>query len=62
MAANGGKFLGYEDLAARKPLYRDRPATREIEIRLTGNMQRYIWSLDGVKYEDADRRCCRPPA
>lgn len=53
-AANGGKFLGYEDLTARKPLYRDRPATREIEIRLTGNMERYIWSIDGVKYEDAD--------
>ncbi|MAQ46386.1 MAG: copper oxidase [Confluentimicrobium sp.] len=52
-AANGGKFLGYEDLAAAKPLYRDRAATREIEIRLTGNMERYIWSIDGVKYEDA---------
>ncbi|ETW11229.1 Copper resistance protein A [Roseivivax marinus] len=53
-AANGGKFLGYEDLTARKPLYRDRPATREIEIRLTGNMERYIWSINGVKFEDAD--------
>ncbi|ATI43260.1 copper oxidase [Pacificitalea manganoxidans] len=53
MAANGGKFLGYEDLAAAKPLYQDRAATREIEIRLTGNMERYIWSIDGVKYEDA---------
>ena len=52
-AANGGKFLGYEDLAAAKPLYQDRAATREIEIRLTGNMERYIWSIDGVKYEDA---------
>ncbi|MEQ3624192.1 MAG: copper resistance system multicopper oxidase [Celeribacter sp.] len=53
-AANGGKFLGYEDLTAAKPVYRDRAATREIEIRLTGNMERYIWSIDGVKYEDAE--------
>ncbi|MAZ03914.1 MAG: copper oxidase [Sneathiella sp.] len=53
-AANGGKFLSYADLKAQKPLYEDRDATREIELRLTGNMERYIWSINGVKYEDAD--------
>lgn len=53
-AANGGKFLSYADLKAQKPLYEDRPATREIELRLTGNMERYTWSINGVKYEDAD--------
>ena len=53
-AANGGKFLSYADLKAQKPLYEDREATREIEIRLTGNMERYSWSLNGVKYQDAD--------
>ncbi|MBO0334928.1 multicopper oxidase domain-containing protein [Sneathiella sp. CAU 1612] len=53
-AANGGKFLSYADLKAQKPLYDDREATREIELRLTGNMERYIWSINGVKYEDAD--------
>lgn len=53
-AANGGKFLSYADLKAQKPLYEDRPATREIELRLTGNMERYSWSINGVKYEDAD--------
>ncbi|TYO90210.1 copper resistance system multicopper oxidase [Oceanicella actignis] len=53
-AANGGKFLSYADLKARKPLYPDREATREIELRLTGNMERYIWSINGVKYEDAE--------
>jgi CopA family copper-resistance protein len=53
-AANGGKFLSYSDLKAQKPLYKDREATREIELRLTGNMERYIWSINGVKYEDAD--------
>lgn len=53
-AADGGKFLSYSDLKAQKPLYEDREATREIELRLTGNMERYIWSINGVKYEDAD--------
>ncbi len=53
-AANGGKFLSYTDLKAQKPLYEEREATREIELRLTGNMERYIWSINGVKYEDAD--------
>lgn len=53
-AANGGKFLSYSDLKAQTPLYEDRQATREVELRLTGNMERYIWSINGVKYEDAD--------
>ena len=53
-AANGGKFLSYADLKAQKPLYKHRPATREIEMRLTGNMERYIWSINGVKYRDAE--------
>ncbi|HBS22127.1 multicopper oxidase domain-containing protein, partial [Thalassospira sp.] len=53
-AANGGRFLSYSDLKAQKPLYAERPATREIELRLTGNMERYSWSINGVKYEDAE--------
>lgn len=52
--SGNGKFLSYSDLKAQKPLYAERPATREIELRLTGNMERYIWSINGVKYEDAD--------
>src|SRR3546814_12490692 len=53
-AADGGKFLSYADLRAQKPLYPDREATREIEVRLTGNMERYIWSIDDVKYSEAE--------
>ncbi|MGK7755920.1 Copper resistance protein A precursor (plasmid) [Roseovarius sp. THAF27] len=53
-AYNGGKFLSYTDLRAARPLYRNRAASRTIELRLTGNMERYIWSINGVKYEDAD--------
>ena len=53
-AANGGKFLSYDDLKASNPLFRDRKPTRTIELRLTGNMERYIWSINGVKMKDAD--------
>ncbi|SOD99596.1 copper resistance system multicopper oxidase [Caenispirillum bisanense] len=53
-AADGGKVLSYADLKAQTPLYPARPPTREIEIRLTGNMERYIWSINGRKYSDAE--------
>jgi L-ascorbate oxidase len=53
-AVEGGRFLSYADLKAQKPLFKERPATREIEIRLTGNMERYIWSINDVKYSDAE--------
>ena len=53
-AANGGKFLSYADLRAQKPIYKKRPPTREIELRLTGNMERYSWSINGVKYADSE--------
>ncbi|MDA1059927.1 MAG: copper resistance system multicopper oxidase [Proteobacteria bacterium] len=54
VAADGGKFLSYADLKAQKPLYEERAPGREIEIRLTGNMERYSWSINGVKYADAE--------
>lgn len=53
-AANGGRFLSYNDLRAQKPLYPQRPPGREITLRLTGNMERYSWSINGVKYHDAE--------
>ncbi|WP_340119298.1 copper resistance system multicopper oxidase [Pelagibius sp. 7325] len=53
-AANGGKFLSYADLKAQRPLYEVREPTREIEIRLTGNMERYFWSINDKKYSEAE--------
>ena len=53
-AANGGKFLSYADLKAQKPLYKLRKPTREITLRLTGNMERYFWSINDKKYSEAD--------
>lgn len=53
-AANGGRFLSYTDLRARTPRYPLRPADREIEIRLTGNMERYFWSINEQIYPKAE--------
>jgi L-ascorbate oxidase len=53
-AANGGKFLSYKDLKAQRPLYPVRKPTREITLRLTGNMERYFWSINGRKYSQAE--------
>lgn len=54
MQRHGRKVLTYADL---KNLYRTsdpREPTREIELHLTGNMSRYMWSMNGIKFADAD--------
>jgi FtsP/CotA-like multicopper oxidase with cupredoxin domain len=48
------KVLSYADLAALVPNADTRPAMREITITLGGNMERYIWLLNGKKFEEAD--------
>lgn len=53
-AKHGGKVLVYGDLKAMKPYAQYRAPDREIELELTGNMQRYIWSINGQKYSDAE--------
>ena len=44
---NGRRGLTYADLRALRPGRDPRPASREITLHLTGNMQRYIWGFDG---------------
>lgn len=53
-AANGGRVLVYGDLRAMKRYADYRPPEREIELRLTGNMERYFWSINGKKYSEAE--------
>ena len=53
-AKHGGKVLVYGDLKAMKPYAEYRAPDREIEMKLTDNMQRYFWSIDGVKFSDAE--------
>jgi CopA family copper-resistance protein len=42
------RVLTYADMRAREPFYDQRPPAREIWLHLTGNMERYMWSFDGV--------------
>jgi CopA family copper-resistance protein len=47
---NGRRVLTYADLRARYRGADGRPPTREIELHLTGNMQRYIWGFNGKEF------------
>ncbi|MBA2079416.1 copper resistance system multicopper oxidase [Rhodanobacter sp. PCA2] len=50
---NGRRVLTYADLhTLGGPIDRREPG-REIELHLTGNMERYMWSFDGVPFTDA---------
>jgi CopA family copper-resistance protein len=47
---NGRRVLTYADLrTVGGPLDKRGPG-REIELHLTGNMERYVWSIDGVEF------------
>ena len=50
---NGRRVLTYADLKNRYSTRRDRKPDREIILHLTGNMERYMWSINGIKYADA---------
>ena len=52
-APPGTKVLSYRDLKALKP-YPYKRYDRIIEMRLTGNMQRYFWSINGRKFSEAE--------
>ncbi|MAZ90258.1 MAG: copper oxidase [Cellvibrionaceae bacterium] len=50
----GRRVLTYGDI---KNLYQTsdpREPSREIELHLTGNMGRYMWSMNGIKFTDAE--------
>jgi FtsP/CotA-like multicopper oxidase with cupredoxin domain len=47
------RILVYTDLKSLTPYHDQRAPEREIELHLTGHMQRYLWSFDGKKYSDA---------
>lgn len=49
----GHRVLVYTDLRRLVPGSDQREPEREIEMHLTGNMERYIWGFDGKKYSEA---------
>ena len=46
----GHKVLRLKDLVSLDPNPDPRPPSRELEIHLTGNMERFMWAFDGVSY------------
>jgi len=54
LGQDGWRVLRYTDLRSLEPLPNFRAPTREIEIHLTGNMERFMWSIDGIPFERAE--------
>ena len=50
----GDKALQYSDLKSLTPQSDTREATSELVIRLGGTMERYIWTINGKKFSDAE--------
>lgn len=50
---NGRRVLVYGDLRNLYATPDPREPEREIELHLTGNMRRYMWSLNGISFADA---------
>ncbi|TKW61113.1 MAG: copper resistance system multicopper oxidase [Blastochloris viridis] len=50
----GDKMLDYADLRYAGIQKDTREPSRNIDVRLGGNMERYIWTLNGKKFSDAD--------
>ncbi len=46
------RMLVYRDLKAFTPWSDRREPERELELHLTGNMERYMWSFDGKKFSE----------
>src|SRR3546814_3895371 len=46
------RVLTYADLKSLEPNRDRRAPTRTLDILLTANMERYMWSFDGVKLSD----------
>lgn len=47
---NGRRVLTYADLRSLPGIMDTREAEQEIELHLTGNMERYTWSFDGLEF------------
>ncbi len=49
----GNKALSYSDLSYLGTQKDTRPPSRDITVTLGGNMQRYIWTINGQKFMDS---------
>ncbi|WP_439859857.1 copper resistance system multicopper oxidase [Pseudomonas sp. MBLB4136] len=51
---NGRRVLTYADLKSTFPDPDGREPSRTIELHLTGHMEKFAWSFDGIKFSDAE--------
>lgn len=51
---NGRRVLTYADLDSTFPDPDGREPVHTVELHLTGNMERYVWSFNGVRASDAE--------
>lgn len=51
---NGRRVLTYADLRSTFPDPDGREPGRTIELHLTGHMEKFSWSFDGIKFSDAE--------
>ena len=50
----GHKVLLYSDLIGANSWPDEREPTQTVELHLTGNMERYMWSFDGLKFSEVE--------
>ena len=50
----GDKALQYSDLKSLTPQPDTREATSELVVRLGGTMERYVWTINGKKFSEAE--------
>jgi CopA family copper-resistance protein len=51
---DGWRVLRYTDLRTLEARHHLAPPDREIELHLTGNMERFMWSIDGKTFSEAE--------
>ena len=54
LRGNGRKVATYADLKSLFPDPDGREPGRTVELHLTGHMERFAWSFDGIKFADAE--------
>jgi CopA family copper-resistance protein len=54
LRGNGRRVLTYSDLRSTFDDPDGREPGRTIELHLTGHMERFAWSFDGIKFSDAE--------
>ena len=53
LGESGRRVLTYADLCNLHQATEIREPQRELQLHLTGNMKRYMWSINGIRFADA---------